>query len=281
MPHPASSPSAIRLQVMICTLGADGIARVAAAHHPPVPGVEYLVGWQVDDPRLPIPDEINRPDFTVYRHATRGLSKNRNYLLSKATAPLLLISDDDVDYTSSQLDSVAKAFDDNPLCDILAFKYSSEASMKAYPDFKFDLWHPPRNYYSTSFEIALRREKVVARCLRFNEMFGVGSGRFMAGEEDLFLHDCKRSGLKGAFIPTTICTHAGATTSDREWANPKLTETKGAVFIRLFPLTWPLRMIAHALREKSRIAPLRYIRHWVAGAMKGYASLLSPGAQCR
>ena len=36
----------VRLQVLICTIGAGGIARVEAAEHPQTEGVEYVVSWQ-------------------------------------------------------------------------------------------------------------------------------------------------------------------------------------------------------------------------------------------
>lgn len=47
---------AIKLQVLICTLGEAGIQRVAKGEHPHVPGVEYLVSWQLPDGDVAIPD---------------------------------------------------------------------------------------------------------------------------------------------------------------------------------------------------------------------------------
>lgn len=251
---------------MICTYGADGIKRVALSQHPSVPEVEYLVGWQIDDTECPIPEELNRHDFKIFRHATKGLSRNRNYLLSKATAPILLISDDDVDYTPLQLKSVINAFDSNPEYDIITFRYDSTKSKKRYPNHSFYLWNAPKGYYTTSFEIGIRN-KYYLSTLKFNESFGIGSGIFIAGEEDIFLHDCKKKKLKGIFIPITICTHTGDTTSERNLYNPLYIQTKGAVFIHIHPFTWPLRMVAHALREKNFIPLHKYISNWIKGAL--------------
>ena len=36
----------IALQVLVCTIGDEGIARVASSHLPAVAGVEYVVCWQ-------------------------------------------------------------------------------------------------------------------------------------------------------------------------------------------------------------------------------------------
>lgn len=62
-----------RLQVMICTFGKEGIARVTASSHPIVDGVEYLVGWQLPDGDAEIPMElIERPDFHIFKEKSRG-----------------------------------------------------------------------------------------------------------------------------------------------------------------------------------------------------------------
>ena len=78
---------AIKLQVLICTLGEAGIQRVAKGEHPHVPGVEYLVSWQLPDGDVAIPDELSRPDFKIIKNTTRGLSRNRNLSIAAATAP--------------------------------------------------------------------------------------------------------------------------------------------------------------------------------------------------
>lgn len=53
-----------RLQVLVCTLGAEGIRRVCASSHPEVDGVRYLVSWQQPDGHVDVPEEIKkRNDF--------------------------------------------------------------------------------------------------------------------------------------------------------------------------------------------------------------------------
>lgn len=257
-----------QLQVMICTYGLDGIQRVAKSAHPIMPEVEYIVGWQIDDIDASIPTELlNRRDFKIYRHVSKGLSKNRNYLLDRATAPLLLISDDDVCYNQAGLSSVIKAFEDFPKDDILTFRFASESGeQRNYPNKSFDLVNPAKGYYVASIEIAFRRDSINKNHLRFNERFGIG-GKFIAGEENVFLNDCRRANLNGHFLPITICTHAGTTTSERKKNAPEFIQTKGAVFAHTHPFTWVLRMFAHALRETSMPRP-KYIYNWIRGAFQ-------------
>lgn len=261
----------IILQVLICTFGKDGINRIAKSSHPVADGVEYLISWQTDTD-YPIPPELERDDFKIHTTFTKGLSVNRNIALSKATAPLLLISDDDVDYSSEGLAAIIESFKSNPEADIIAFMYDCTTSTKTYPSELIDLGNPPKGYYISSIEIALRRESVQDK-IWFNENFGIGA-TFPSGEEDLFIKDCLDAGLKGIFLPITIAKHDGTTTSDRNLMLASRPQTKGAVFLRLHPWSWPLRMLAHARREyplwRQGLAPspLSYCRNWIKGVIK-------------
>ncbi len=258
----------IRLQVMICAFGEDGIRRVAAGKHPRMAGVEYLVSWQTNG-QCELPQELKRDDFRIISSDTKGLSVNRNSALYHATAPLLLISDDDTDYTEEGLTAVIKGFDAHHEADILAFKFESQSTHKNYPDFVFPLSSPPKGYYTSSIEIAFRKNPIKGK-IWFNENFGVGA-KFPSGEEEIFLKECLDAGLKGLFLPETIVVHDSTTTAARIMGSPSRPITKGAVFLRLHPNDWPIRMIAHALREiplwrKGLVAsPLSYCKNWLKG----------------
>ena len=261
------------LQVMICTYGMDGLRRIANASHPRVEGVEYLVSCQnAGDENFTLPEELRRDDFRIAFTSTRGLAVNRNICLAMTTSPLLLISDDDADYTEEGLKSVINAFRKNPDADIIAFRYASASAHKFYPEKSVSLDKPPKGYFVSSIEIAIRRESVIGK-VWFNEYFGVGS-TFPSGEEDIFLRECLDLGLKGIYIPATIARHDGPTTSEKNLMLPTRPQTKGAVFLRLHPRDWPLRMVAHALREiplwrKGLVpSPLSYCVNWLKGAFK-------------
>ena len=262
------------LQVMICAYGRDGLARIAESARPRVVGVEYLVSFQEnpDDKDNPIPQELNREDFKIFSSCSKGLSVNRNLALSHATAPFLLISDDDVDYTEEGLKEVIKAFGKNPGTDIITFRYDSESRSKHYPEHSYDITAIGMRHFISSIEIAFRRRSVQGY-IWFNENFGVGA-IFPSGEEDIFIHDCINKGLKCLYVPVSIARHNGTTTSGRNLMLASRPQTKGAVFLRLHPHQWPLRMIAHALREiplwrKDLVpSPLSYCINWIKGVVK-------------
>lgn len=259
---------AIKLQVLICTLGEAGIQRVAKGEHPRVPGVEYLVSWQLPDGDVAIPDELLRPDFRIIKNATRGLSRNRNLSIAAATAPYCLISDDDLDYFADSIAKIIDIFDKNPELDIATFKYSG-ADTKQYPDYSFNLSKPPKGYYISSVEIAFNRNKISETGVLFNERFGVGA-EFPAGEEDIWIHDLLKRKLNGEFFPITIAYHPRETTGTRRASDPDIIRTKGAVFSHTHPLSWPLRMLAHVwrnYRSKTKISTYKYLKSWLKGAL--------------
>lgn len=260
----------IKLQVLICTFGAEGLQRIARGTYPVVEGVEYLISWQCpadEDKAMEIPEALKREDFKIFPVKSRGLSRNRNHALFLASAPYCLIADDDLNYFADGLKAVINTFDNNPGLDIATFEYCG-ADAKAYPSEGFDLRHPPKGYFITSFEIAFRREKVIDTGILFDPDFGVGA-KYPAGEEDLWLDSLLRKGLNARFYPVMIAEHTGPTSGIRLAANPQMIRTKGAVFRRRFPLTWPGRMITHALRQRHASqgpSPLRYTLLWLQGA---------------
>ena len=225
-----------QLQVLICTFGPDGIRRVAECRHPQVDGVEYIVSWQLPEGEPEIPPCLDRSDFRIFPSKTRGLSANRNLAFSHATAPLLLISDDDVEYTQEQLLTVTDVFDKIKDCEFICFRYESEPWRKQYPEATFPFSErSPKGYYVSSIEIALR-----GRVLSANASNGKPSITFNA-----------------------------APTATKENGGKEFIQTKGAMIGYLHPATWPLRMLAHSLRQATGFkGRLLYIRHWLSGFMK-------------
>ncbi len=256
------------LDILICTIGKEGIERIAARPHPCMTGVRYIVSWEQPDGEYALPESLNRDDFMISVIRNSGLSNNRNNALAVSSAPFLLISDDDVEYTREYLRNVLESIENNPGYDIIAFRYDSRESPKRFPDHSFDLRRMPKGYYVTSFEIALRRESVVRSGILFDTAFGLGA-EYPAGEETLFIHKLLKAGMKGIYMPLPCCRHDGLTTGARP-ATREFIRAKGALFTELFPLSWPLRLITHTLRNMREADGLKtpaYLRSWLSGAL--------------
>lgn len=258
----------MRLQVLICTIGAEGIARVLNAVHPRVEGVGYLVSWQQPDGDIPVPQELaERQDFQVFIHRSRGISRNRNFAISCASAPLCLMGDDDVDYSADGLQGIMTEFDACPEADIIAARYTCfDRYVKPYPQRLTDFSNAPKGYYVTAFEIAFRRNAVSGH-VRFNENISIGTPVLRCGEEDVFICDARRAGLRVFVSPVTIGSHDHPTTGERDAGEEYFAMTHGAVMSHLHPLSWPARLLVHALRERraGRWAFFPYMRACLAG----------------
>lgn len=256
-PPVATATKKPRLQVLISTH--QSLARVAAMPLPQVDGVEYLISCQSEP--LPIPDALQRPDVQVHFNATKGLSNNRNAALNLATAPFVLIGDDDLIYHADGLRAAMDAFDTNPAIDLFFFRHDGP-SKKAYPAREADLSKECGGYNPTSFEIGLR----MPTTLRFNPAFGIGAPVFASGEEAILLVDARKKRLGIRFFPITLCEHPGLSTGLRAGSMPGVLMAEGAVIRRRFPATSLPRLLLKALRAKAPfISTLNYL-------LKGWSS---------
>lgn len=252
---------AVRLQVLVCTYGCEGIARLAQMNPPRVPGVEWLVSWQLPEGEAPVVPAVlgHRDDLRVYPVCGRGLSRNRNEAMRRATAPWCLLADDDLEYLPGALEALMAEAEARVDTDILCCAYTCRGRfMKPYPVRPVPLKRAPKGWYANSFEIAYRRQSVAGRT-SFNEHFGAGAPLMRAGEEDLWLHDAARAGASGMILPLTLCRHDHDSTAERDGSADWFVMTRGAVHSRLHPVSWPLRLLRHSLRQHA-MSPWRYLR---------------------
>lgn len=262
-----------KLQVLISTYGEEGIRRLASHSHPEHPEVEYIVSWQKHN-MTRLPTELrDRKDFKIYPEDSIGLCNNRNNALRQATIPFVLISDDDLSYTYSQLQTVIDAFETNPNMDFLTFRYEGTPQVKVYPEESFTMDAQPKGYFVTSFELGLNLKRIkesgrLKSVDLFDTAFGINGTHFCCGEEDILIADLNRKGFSGRYVPEVICHHEGDTTSERINATREFVETKGAVIAYIHPLTWPLRVAMHAWRGRDVVSFLKFCRWSVGGVWK-------------
>lgn len=266
------------LQILISAYGPAALEKIGALEHARCPGVEYLVGWQKYD-AFRIPSHLeNRDDFKIISLDNTGLCNNRNALIERATAPIVVISDDDLEYRSEHLMNVKEAFDRHPDQHFITFRYESRGFPKVYPPQAFDIRRPPKNYFVTSMELAFNLEKIIKdyrnkAIINFNPAFGVNGSVFGSGEEEILIARLLRRGLKGMFIPEDICINTESTTSERIGSTRNFIETKGASISYVKPHSVLLRMLTHAWRahkekEEKYIPFIDYCKWWLRGMAK-------------
>ncbi|MBF7097336.1 glycosyltransferase family A protein [Alkalibacter mobilis] len=133
----------------------------------------------------------------------RGVGNNRNMGILHSSGDILMFADDDMVYADGYSEGVIKAFKEHPDCDMMVFSYITDSKRKVAAIEKVKrvrLWNFMR-YGTVSFVI--KRESLLKYNLIFTQLFGGGS-RYCAGEDNLFLRDALKRGLKVYSHPFVI-----------------------------------------------------------------------------
>ena len=133
----------------------------------------------------------------------RGLSKSRNMAIKNSNASICILADDDLVYVDDYKEKVKTQFELYPDADIITFKVEGIEE-------KFQDYHTKMrvlNYLTlmkvASVEIAFKRNNILRNSLQFDENFGAGA-KYQMGEENIFLTQCMKMGLKIIFVPVKI-----------------------------------------------------------------------------
>lgn len=198
-----------------------------------------------------LPEDVDDGRVRMRSFAERGVARSRNRALDLARGRRLLLADADCTIVPNVAELVGGAFDRDPDAGAVTFQHRIEQGEV-----------PPRRYRRRSFrhgrfsivrvasvEIALDRTAVGD--LRFDERFGLGTS-CPIGEENLFLGALLRRGVPIRYIPEVVCTHHGATRSDRIDGRVETADEVAALLVTLYPRIWPVAAVASALGQGSR-----------------------------
>ena len=218
----------LTIQFLISTLG-ERIAQAAKVLLPPMEGVSYVVVWQrngiISDA---LPAELKeREDVSIVEDNGKGLARSRNIALENATADLLVITDDDNRYDTAAIELIRNAFEKHPTAGLIQFQALSMEGkpLRNYPAFPYAYETRPRGTYFCSVELVMRRK---ANLPRFDERFGLGA-ELGCGEEEVFVHEAVKRGVKMIYVPQPLVRTDGATTGGRFLTDAKVQKAKGAV----------------------------------------------------
>lgn len=267
MEHSHDNTDSPRLEVLICTLG-RGLFK-SPPSMPQISGVRYIVSCQAPQTTI-TPDEtaawLSRDDITVNIYDDRGLSVNRNHALDAATAPIVMIADDDLIYHPESIKEVIDYMTAHPEVDIMLTR-ATLSHPSPHPDTEGDypdVIKGTRGYHPMSVEIVMRLSSVRRMSLRFNHLAGAGSPRLSCGEEDLLLDTAHKRGAVIRYMPFDTVTHPGLTTTDRLGKQAGVLRAKGAVITAVRgPLTALSRFPVEAWRSPA--AWPRAIYHYLGG----------------
>ena len=143
----------------------------------------------------------NEQTITYIETRERGLSRSRNMAIGRAEADICILCDNDVEYLPDYETRIMDGFARHPDADLIVFYIKRKE--KPVPNFKRSKRMRHISVLKIfSPEIAFKRKSIEG--LHFDERFGAGSGKYIRGEENIFLYDCLKKGLKIYYEPVMI-----------------------------------------------------------------------------
>lgn len=130
----------------------------------------------------------------------KGLSKSRNLAIENSNADICVIADDDFIYEDTAFNNILKSYDKIDDADIILFSFTSNRK-KVFPN-KIKKINLISSMKACSAQITFKRKSI--EDIKFDERFGSGSKIFLSGEENIFLADCLKKGLKIYYVPVNI-----------------------------------------------------------------------------
>jgi len=207
--------------------------------------------------------EYENKNIRMYNYNEVGLSKSRNRALKNAKGDKCIIADDDTKFKKNIFDIIDKSFKNNPCADIITFQVETfEGSLfKDYSSNEF--WHNKRTILKvSSIEIVFKKDRIIKNNISYDELFGLGA-EYNSGEENIFLMDCLKKGLKIKYVPIPIVIHP------KESSGKNLTKkngvlSKGALISRLFGWNFLIINILFGIKKykeyKDTISLYKFIK---------------------
>jgi glycosyltransferase involved in cell wall biosynthesis len=204
----------------------------------------------------------------------RGLSVSRNLAIKSANSDICLLADDDLVYVNDLSKLIVEAFKNNETADVICF------AVDGFDRVRKKYWDSSRrlNYLTSmkvsSVQIAFRRSSILDNNLYFNEDFGAGA-MYYAGEENIWLWDCFRKGLKIHFEPVKIATLLESQSTWFEGYTNWYFISKGAAFTAMHEFFSPILILQFALRKHKLWKNEVSFKNAIVWMFKGRALYLS------
>ncbi|MDR0220629.1 MAG: glycosyltransferase family 2 protein [Lachnospiraceae bacterium] len=146
---------------------------------------------------------IGTAQIEAYTFAERGVGLSRNNALLRAKADIVLFSDEDIALDKDYAETIRAEFAAHPKADVILFNVAVDERRRTYwnKTYKRVRWYNYGRY--PAYSIAARRARLHEMGVTFSLLFG-GGARYGAGEDNLFLHDCLKKGLRIFASPGAI-----------------------------------------------------------------------------
>lgn len=183
----------------------QGIERVTSELLPQLHEADQvIISHQITDPNYNTPN-IQFASNTIYLTMhEKGLSKNRNNALKAASADICYICDDDLNFLPNAIQNIKTTYQESQ-ADLITFQAQNE-KWELHFQVKEGKHSPISVLRIRSRGISFKREKILKNQISFNEEFWLWA-KYCVGEENIFLTECYRKGLKMLHNNTAIVFH--------------------------------------------------------------------------
>ena len=180
----------------------------------------------------------------------RGVGLNRNNALMRADADICLFADDDMIYCDNYIDTVTDAFVQFPDADVIVFNIIEEHSTRYIIKKTEKVGYLNYLRYGTA-RIAVKLKSIREHGIFFNLCYGGGTDH-CHGEDNLFLTDCLKKGLKIYAVPNYIA----ILTEERDstWNtgyNEKYLRDQGSLYKAISKRYWKLLCFQDSVRRSK------------------------------
>ncbi|CAK8583860.1 hypothetical protein BMEGG_06118 [Priestia megaterium] len=225
---------------------------------------------QVTRSELSPPEKLDNEMLRFISVYEKGLSKSRNNAIENSTNDIGIISDDDLYYYDDVADRIKTAYQKNQEADVIIFCYDADGRHKKI----FGKKAKKLGYLGTmkvsSVQITFKIKSIKENGIRFNELFGAGSSHYQCGEENIFLFECLKKGLKIYFEPISILSIND--NDESTWFNgfnDKLLFDRGAIFTAMSNRFYHFFIWQFAIRKyklyRHQISFIKAIRNMYKG----------------
>lgn len=180
----------------------------------------------------------------------KGLSRSRNKAIQNSSADICIIADDDMYYEKDYDKTILDAYRNIPDADIIAFEVANEAKPNYSKKIKNGRIGYLQSMKLSSVQITFKRKSIVDNHIKLDEEFGTGSIYYW-GEENIFLFDCLRKGLKIYYVPKKIATLRISESSWNKDNTPEHFQIQGAIYYRMAKIMYPILILQFVLRKRN------------------------------
>lgn len=233
-----------QIEVLVSTMNLDSNENLIRNMN--ISGKSITINQITNANKLAITD--GKSKHKVFSFFEKGLSKSRNKAIEKSDADICAIADDDLVYLNDYEETIKSAYNKYSDADIIAFNVESTNIDRPTTKQKNGMKGYLNSMKIASFQITFKSQNIKGKIV-FDELFGAGSGKYKMGEENIFLFDCLRRGLKVYYVSDTIAT---VTHKDSTWFNgydETYFVSKGACFYRMTKAFWMVMILQFAVRK--------------------------------